>query len=76
MDKATEIMLDVMEKMKERFDEAAVKGHFTEMMTYSDKLCAASHAVVELRGSDVNSMLEKVSEIIRDLEPAVLTALT
>lgn len=76
MDKATEIMLDAMETLKKKFDEAALNEQYTELLTYSDKLCAASHAVVELRGSDVNSMLEKVSEIIRDLEPAALTALT
>lgn len=69
MEKATEIMLDVMEKLKARFDEAATKGQFNEILVYSEKLCDVAHTVMELRGSDINGMLEKVSAILREVTP-------
>ena len=70
MDKATEIMVCVMEQLKEKFDEAAATEHYTEMLKYSEKLCEASHAVCELRGSDVNSMMDRLFELIKnDKEP-------
>ena len=70
MDKATEIMTGVMEQLKEKFDEAVANEQYTEMLKYSEKLCEASHAVCELRGSDVNGMMDRLFELIKnDKEP-------
>ena len=70
MDKATEIMMGAMEQLKEKFDEAVATEHYTEMLKYSEKLCEASRAVCELRGSDVNGMMDRLVELIKnDKEP-------
>ena len=67
--KIMEMMTDMMEKLKGKFDESVERGNMVEIPRYSEAMTEASKAVVQLRsGSEINKAMEAVLQLNKLLD--------
>lgn len=67
--KIMEMMTDMMEKLKGKFDESVERGNMVEIQRYSEAMTEASKAVVQLRsGSEINKAMEAVLQLNKLLD--------
>ena len=67
--KIMEMMTDMMEKLKGKFDESVERGNMVEILRYSEAMTEASKAVVQLRsGSGLEKAMDAVLQLNKLLE--------
>ena len=67
--KIMEMMTDMMEKLKGKFDESVERGNMVEILRYSEAMTEASKAVVQLRsGSGLEKAMDAVLQLNKLLD--------